>query len=271
MLSLANIKPKVNVASIGNMMGDSMPLDYVTEIEEQLHETIEALEKKILALKKLHTYQSISKVDTVMLKTVFPDRVTFIDSIPVTETPSRTGFTVIMTELYDGIMLEIVNLISWIRQRYISVIPVITDQREDGSLMTETLSRFKNCLAAAHVRSGYIADHIDNEYLINIASALIQAGINSPTGKSDMLKELTAQLTSGQVTKVTLTLSSPDIVTELVHQLETIRTLLNMAQTKEFSTLSGLTERLVTVSTASRMLRAVKIIPLWKKALVTCI
>lgn len=270
MYLLAKTPVRINIPLIAETMGLVPTLDFLKEIEVQAQDTILSLEKKIQALKKLHTYQSISLVDADTLRNVFPDRVDFINSITLTVTPTRTGFTVIMTELYDGIMAEIVKLCSWLRQRYIPVIPVATDKEIDGMLLTETSLRFKKAMGMFYSRGVHVPTvvaRIQDEDLLAISSSFMQAGINNPSSNSVALSEITTQLLSTNRLQVVMALSSPTFVNEYIHQMTVARSMLTLASTREFSSLSGLTERLVITSTAARILRASKIIPLWHDTL----
>lgn len=270
MYLLAKTPIRVNIPLIAESMGLVPTLEFLKEIENQAQDTILAIEKKIQALKKLHTYQSISLVDAITLRQVFHDRVDFIDSVTLTATPTRTGFTVMVTELYDGIMAEMVNLCSWLRQRYISVLPVATDKEVDGMLLTETSLRFKKAMGMFYSRGIHVptvVSRIPDEGLLAIASSFMQAGINNPSSNNVALSEITAQLVSTNRLQVVMALSSQSFIHEYIHQMTVARSMLILASTREFSSLSGLTERLVIISTAARILKSAKIIPLWHDTL----
>jgi hypothetical protein len=267
---LAKTPVRINIPLIAESMGLIPTLEFLKEIESQAQDTILGIEKKVQTLKKLHNYQSISLVDAITLRQVFPDRVEFIDSVTLTATPTRTGFTVMVTELYDGTMAEMVGLCNWLKQRYISVLPVATDKEVDGMLLTETSARFKKAMGMFYSRGVHVpmvVTRIPDEGLLAIASAFMQAGINNPSSNNLELSEITAQLVSTNRLQIVMALSSQAFVHEYIHQMTIARSMLILASTREFSSLSGLTERLVIISTAARILKSAKIIPLWHDTL----
>lgn len=243
-----NPGPKINITLLTDKIPETHSVDYYVEVESQVKASLTEIAAQIKLLTKLHACQSICTVDVEDLKKLYPSRAEWLSSLVVTVVPTRTSYSMIITELYDVTMKNMVDLANEVQQRYIEVIPVSTDAQPNGSMATYAVLQLVTSMQQIFQRSATIQE---------LSSPCSLAFVACTIGSTVDLSTLTQPAILRELTSV-------EVRENIIQDFTIVRTLLLMVKNNTFNSMNGLNERYVLLNKACQGLPLAKIIPAWK-------
>lgn len=239
---LSNIQGTVNLSTIAELFPSDPTQAFLDELTRQHSASVSTLYTQIAMIDSIHNKQVLDIDGMSHVKTLFPKHTAFLNTLPVTVSPTRTSVTELTTYLHSAITADTTELIKWIINNYSAVLPVATEEH------TYAVGKLVDGLAIVHQRAAAVSTKLTQSQLSTL-------GILTPTTNYSVSDSPAMQVN---------TLTNLDARNEIRFHLAMAKQQCVAALNGTYTSIAGLYNRLGIVKDILAKLTIASIIPLWK-------
>lgn len=247
MALLTNSMRAVDLASIGQIIPDTPATVYLDELKTQHTATLSKIALQIDAIKQIHLTRTLDMATVTKIRTLFPMHVQFLNTLPVTVTPTLSGVTDLLTYMHpvitDAIIVEVTNLLS----DYGDVLPTPSI----GEEVTPTVAKLLKALSMVNNNVVRVGNSINTSKLQQIASVC-------PKSMSIVGMEPAVAVNK---------LTNTDMQREITLAFKLAKHYAMVAKVDTWGSMNGLEQRFNVAKDVLNKVQLAYVIPMWKAEL----